>query len=91
MKRAKEQQGEDRIKGPWSPEEDGVLSRMVEKFGAKNWSLIARGIPGRSGKSCRLRWCNQLNPIVKRKPFTGEQFYYIYCATYGNSLVSLSH
>lgn len=65
---------DDRIKGPWSPEEDVILNKLVEKFGARNWSLIARGIPGRSGKSCRLRWCNQLNPGVKRKPFTG------YCA-----------
>ncbi|KAK9123789.1 hypothetical protein Sjap_013391 [Stephania japonica] len=62
---------EDRVKGPWSPEEDAILSRLVSKFGARNWSLIARGIPGRSGKSCRLRWCNQLDPCVKRKPFTG--------------------
>jgi myb proto-oncogene protein len=61
----------DRVKGPWSPEEDAVLSRLVSKFGARNWSLIARGIAGRSGKSCRLRWCNQLDPAVKRKPFTG--------------------
>jgi hypothetical protein len=35
--------------------------------------LAARGIQGRSGKSCRLRWCNQLNPQVKRKPFTDEE------------------
>ncbi|KAE9447730.1 hypothetical protein C3L33_20373, partial [Rhododendron williamsianum] len=46
----------DRVKGPWSPEEDAVLSRLVSNFGARNWSLIARGIEGRSGKSCRLRW-----------------------------------
>ncbi|PPD82748.1 hypothetical protein GOBAR_DD20331 [Gossypium barbadense] len=59
-----------RVKGPWSPEKDAVLSRLVAKFGARNWSLIARGIPGRSGKSCRLRWCNQLDPCLKRKPFT---------------------
>lgn len=62
----------DRVKGPWSPEEDAILSRLVSNFGARNWSLIARGIPGRSGKSCRLRWCNQLDPAVKRKPFTGN-------------------
>lgn len=62
-----------RVKGPWSPEEDSVLSRLVEKFGAKNWCMIARGIPGRSGKSCRLRWCNQLDPCLKRKPFTDEE------------------
>lgn len=65
--------GEDRVKGPWSPEEDAILSRLVAKFGPRNWSLIARGVPGRSGKSCRLRWCNQLDPHVKRKPFTEEE------------------
>ncbi|GKV10096.1 hypothetical protein SLEP1_g21507 [Rubroshorea leprosula] len=63
----------ERVRGPWSPEEDAVLSEQVSKFGARNWSLIARGIPGRSGKSCRLRWCNQLDPAVKRKPFTDEE------------------
>ncbi|XP_061343552.1 transcription factor MYB1-like [Gastrolobium bilobum] len=62
-----------KVKGPWSPEEDAVLSRLVEQFGARNWSMIARGVPGRSGKSCRLRWCNQLDPSVKRKPFTDEE------------------
>ncbi|KAJ6900247.1 transcription factor MYB1-like [Populus alba x Populus x berolinensis] len=62
-----------KVKGPWSPEEDAVLSQLVSKFGARNWSLIARGIPGRSGKSCRLRWCNQLDPCLKRKPFTDEE------------------
>ncbi|KAL6614162.1 hypothetical protein ACP70R_036432 [Stipagrostis hirtigluma subsp. patula] len=64
---------EERVKGPWSPEEDALLSNLVEKLGARNWTLIARGIPGRSGKSCRLRWCNQLDPQVKRKPFTEEE------------------
>lgn len=69
----KMQPHDERIKGPWSPEEDAILSKCVEKFGARNWSLIARTIPGRSGKSCRLRWCNQLNPGVNRKPFTEEE------------------
>ena len=64
-------EGRDKVKGPWSLEEDTILSRLVSKFGARNWTLIARRIAGRSGKSCRLRWCNQLDPTVKRKPFTG--------------------
>jgi len=74
-----------KVKGPWSPEEDAVLSQLVSKFGARNWSLIARGIPGRSGKSCRLRWCNQLDPCLKRKPFTGiipKSSNSIYCFLY---------
>ncbi|KAK3279599.1 hypothetical protein CYMTET_12522 [Cymbomonas tetramitiformis] len=58
------------VKGPWSPEEDALLKSLITKYGARNWSLIAQGIRGRSGKSCRLRWCNQLNPCVKKEPFS---------------------
>ncbi|XP_072960557.1 uncharacterized protein [Typha angustifolia] len=61
---------QERIKGSWSPEEDALLTRLVEKHGPRNWSLICAGIPGRSGKSCRLRWCNQLSPAVHHRPFT---------------------
>lgn len=60
----------DRVKGPWSPEEDTSLSWLVRKFGAKNWSLIARRIKGRSDRSCRLRWFNQLDPAIKHERFS---------------------
>ncbi|BAU00250.1 hypothetical protein VIGAN_10182800 [Vigna angularis var. angularis] len=63
----------DRIKGPWSPEEDDALQNLVEKHGPRNWSLISKSIPGRSGKSCRLRWCNQLSPQVEHRAFTPEE------------------
>nr|AXP34744.1 MYB2 protein [Actinidia deliciosa] len=63
----------DRIKGPWSPEEDELLQRLVGRHGARNWSLISKSISGRSGKSCRLRWCNQLSPQVEHRPFTAEE------------------
>ncbi|RWV93016.1 hypothetical protein BHE74_00023962 [Ensete ventricosum] len=63
----------DRIKGPWSPEEDEALQKLVQRHGPRNWSLISKSIPGRSGKSCRLRWCNQLSPQVEHRPFTPEE------------------
>lgn len=63
----------DRIKGPWSPEEDEALRRLVQNYGPRNWSLISKSIPGRSGKSCRLRWCNQLSPEVEHRPFSPEE------------------
>ncbi|KAL6953618.1 hypothetical protein U1Q18_042488 [Sarracenia purpurea var. burkii] len=63
----------DRVKGPWSPEEDQLLQSLVQKHGPRNWSLISKSIPGRSGKSCRLRWCNQLSPQVEHRPFTAEE------------------
>lgn len=46
---------------------------MVEKYGPRNWSAISKSIPGRSGKSCRLRWCNQLSPEVEHRPFSPEE------------------
>ncbi|CAI7809456.1 unnamed protein product [Closterium sp. NIES-54] len=61
------------VKGPWSPEEDDKLRELISKYGPRNWSLIAQGLKGRSGKSCRLRWCNQLNPEVNKDPFTEEE------------------
>ncbi|KAJ4963882.1 hypothetical protein NE237_023821 [Protea cynaroides] len=63
----------DRIKGPWSPEEDDALQKLVLKHGPRNWSIISKAIPGRSGKSCRLRWCNQLSPQVEHRAFTAEE------------------
>ncbi|XAR51315.1 hypothetical protein NMG60_11005911 [Bertholletia excelsa] len=63
----------DRIKGPWSPEEDEMLQKLVQKHGPRNWSLISKSISGRSGKSCRLRWCNQLSPQVEHRAFTPEE------------------
>ncbi|XP_024991164.1 transcription factor MYB73-like [Cynara cardunculus var. scolymus] len=62
-----------KIKGSWSPQEDATLVKLVEQHGPRNWSLISSRIPGRSGKSCRLRWCNQLSPDVEHRPFTREE------------------
>jgi myb proto-oncogene protein len=63
----------DRIKGPWSPDEDRLLHQLVDEYGARNWTLISRAISGRSGKSCRLRWCNQLSPQVEHRPFSPDE------------------
>ncbi|XP_075500390.1 transcription factor MYB73-like [Primulina tabacum] len=65
--------GGGKMKGSWNKEEDDLLRKLVEEHGPRNWSLISNGIPGRSGKSCRLRWCNQLSPVVQHRPFTAEE------------------
>ena len=50
------------------------MREQIERLGGPgNWTAIADALPGRSSKSCRLRWCNQLNPSVKRGPFTPEE------------------
>jgi len=52
--------------GPWKSSEDALLVKVVNKYGAKKWSKVASEVPGRNGKSCRLRWCNQLSPRINR-------------------------
>ncbi|XP_027772392.1 transcription factor MYB77-like [Solanum pennellii] len=61
------------IKRRWNPKEDDLLQKLVEEHGAKKWSLICQLILGRSKKSCRFRWCNQLNPQVDHRPFTLDE------------------
>lgn len=82
----------DRIKGPWSAEEDRILTRLVEQHGPRNWSLISRYIKGRSGKSCRLRWCNQLSPTVEHRPFSAQEDETIIAAhaQYGNRWATIA-
>nr|QDL88454.1 transcription factor MYB52-like isoform X3 [Cymbidium ensifolium] len=60
-------------RGHWRPAEDEKLKDLVTKYGPHNWNAIAEKLPGRSGKSCRLRWFNQLDPRINRSPFTEEE------------------
>ncbi|XP_076948323.1 uncharacterized protein LOC143620530 [Bidens hawaiensis] len=60
-------------RGHWRPAEDEKLQQLVQRFGPQNWNSIAEKLQGRSGKSCRLRWFNQLDPRINRRPFTEEE------------------
>ncbi|KAM1340839.1 hypothetical protein ACFX2H_039171 [Malus domestica] len=60
-------------RGHWRPAEDEKLRELVERYGPHNWNAIAEKLQGRSGKSCRLRWFNQLDPRINRNPFTEEE------------------
>ncbi|KAG5586988.1 hypothetical protein H5410_047422 [Solanum commersonii] len=57
----------------WNPEEEKQLQKLIEKYGAEHWSLICQLIPNRSGKSCRLRWCDQHSPQIDDQPFTPKE------------------
>uniref|UniRef100_A0A0E0JGZ4 Uncharacterized protein n=1 Tax=Oryza punctata TaxID=4537 RepID=A0A0E0JGZ4_ORYPU len=60
-------------RGHWRPAEDAKLKDLVAQYGPQNWNLIAEKLDGRSGKSCRLRWFNQLDPRINRRAFTEEE------------------
>ncbi|XP_043700050.1 transcription factor CSA-like, partial [Telopea speciosissima] len=57
-------------RGHWRPAEDAKLKELVTQYGPQNWNLIAVKLEGRSGKSCRLRWFNQLDPRINRRAFS---------------------
>ncbi|KAL1829768.1 hypothetical protein DCAR_0209139 [Daucus carota subsp. sativus] len=61
-------------KCPWTPEEDMVLVNYISRYGIWNWSQMPKhaGL-SRTGKSCRLRWMNYLDPQVKRGNYTQEE------------------
>ncbi|RDX67532.1 Transcription factor MYB98, partial [Mucuna pruriens] len=61
------------VKGQWTIEEDGLLVQLVEQYGLRKWSHIAKILPGRIGKQCRERWHNHLRPDIKKDTWTDEE------------------
>jgi hypothetical protein len=60
------------VKGTWTAEEDNNLINLLKTFG-KNWSLISKYMPSRSGKQIRDRYLNTLDPCIKRDKFSKEE------------------
>ncbi|KAG8475449.1 hypothetical protein CXB51_032204 [Gossypium anomalum] len=86
-------------KGPWTTEEDTLLTHYIGRHGVGPWNMLAKcagtntlinnlftlffmfwvDLPltssglKRSGKSCRLRWLNYLNPDIKRGNLTLQE------------------
>jgi hypothetical protein len=63
----------ENIKGPWSAFEDAQLIALVREHGGKHWARIASMLPGRTGKQCRERWCNNLDPSLKKGSWSAEE------------------
>jgi hypothetical protein len=65
--------------GKWSPEEDALLKEFVQE--SIRWGLIStrlnqmlhKGARVRTGKQCRERWNNHLNPNINKGPWTHEE------------------
>ena len=58
---------------PWTPEEDELLRKTVERLGEGNWTEIAKEMPGRTPKQCYDRWNRYLNPNLKKEPWSPEE------------------
>ncbi|CAB9500440.1 Myb-related protein A [Seminavis robusta] len=51
----------------WSSEEDQTLLDSINAFGLKElkWAVLAQAVAGRTGKQCRERYLNHLQPNLK--------------------------
>ena len=63
----------------WTQEEDRVLLEIIQVRKIKKWSAIARcmeteyNLFGRTGKQCRERWHNQLDPNINNEEWSREE------------------
>ncbi len=82
----------------WTKEEDEAITQLVRQYGIRKWTLISKklqeryGIHGRSGKQCRERWHNHLDPEVKKEPLSREEEKVIFQAqkTLGNKWADIA-
>ncbi|CAL9224162.1 unnamed protein product [Arabidopsis halleri] len=57
----------------WTPSEDLKLTELVATYGARRWNRLAEKMQGRTGKGCRIRWLNKLDPRINKTAFTDEE------------------
>ena len=68
----------------WTPLEDEAITSIICEFGTKRWSAIAEELarrnlgPQRTGKQCRSRWTNHLDPNINKDPWTEQEEAIVY-------------
>lgn len=83
---------------PWTEEEDEAITFLVDSIGIRQWTVIAEklriefSISGRTGKQCRERWHNHLDPGVNKDSWTEDEDIILFKAhkTWGNKWAMIS-
>ena len=78
--------------------EDEAILQLVEVYGIKKWTVVAQKmaelfhISGRSGKQCRERYHNHLDPHVNKQPWLEQEEKIIFEAhkVYGNKWAEIA-
>jgi len=71
--------GESDARRAWVEAEDKAILALVKKHGTKHWTTVAEemntvyNIVGRTGKQCRERWHNHLDPNVSKGSWTPDE------------------
>lgn len=79
-------------KGPFSTEEDAIITEYVSKNGPHNWPGLSQLMKNRSPKQCRERWFNHLDPKISSYPWTPNEDALIFDCTlkYGKKWAIIS-
>ena len=65
-----------RSRRPWTPAEDSMIRKLVAQYDTKSWTTVSRELEDsnvnseRTGKQCRERWHNHLDPDINKSPWT---------------------
>ncbi|CAG9311714.1 unnamed protein product [Blepharisma stoltei] len=62
----------------WTQEEDQAIIALVHEHGIRKWTLISQLLQdkyhqNRTGKQCRERWHNHLDPEINKKAWSEEE------------------
>ncbi|KAJ8904275.1 hypothetical protein NDN08_000798 [Rhodosorus marinus] len=60
-------------KSLWTKDEDETLLSLMEETKSKSWTLLAKQLHNRTGKQCRERWVNHLDPNINKNPWTAAE------------------
>ncbi|CAD8052314.1 unnamed protein product [Paramecium sonneborni] len=70
----------------WNQKEDMAILQLVKQYGIKKWTIVAEkmkevyGLFGRSGKQCRERYHNHLDPAINKEPWSENEERVIFVA-----------
>eukprot|EP00359_Climacostomum_virens_P007823 CAMPEP_0204909476 /NCGR_PEP_ID=MMETSP1397-20131031/8199_1 /ASSEMBLY_ACC=CAM_ASM_000891 /TAXON_ID=49980 /ORGANISM="Climacostomum Climacostomum virens, Strain Stock W-24" /LENGTH=233 /DNA_ID=CAMNT_0052079329 /DNA_START=28 /DNA_END=726 /DNA_ORIENTATION=- len=76
---AKRSNSKNSRRRPWTPDEDRAIARLVYENGTKHWTVISDklnkeySIKGRTGKQCRERWHNHLDPTITKEQWSVDE------------------
>lgn len=59
--------------GVWTNVEDEILKVAVMKYGQNQWARISSLLVRKSPKQCKARWCEWLDPSIKKIEWSREE------------------
>ena len=57
----------------FTPQEDALIVMLVDKYGQKDWKLIAQSLPNRTTRQVRERFRNYLTPGLTNGPWSRQE------------------